>query len=1423
MKTILSFKSLKISIAIFIILFSLLNAAKAQIPPAPAWVTFTPTGPTTGTATWDVSGGAYYWYIMISTSPTFPGWSGGGGGYPPLSSWNFTGLTVNTTYYVYVSAVNSSWAWYAPTRSPGATTFPLYYNKSGGTNALEVLSNWGTNSDGSGTAPPDFTGNNQVFTLENGTAATIGANWTISGTGSKLVLGNSSVNAITFTIPSGYSYSGIVDIASANTGSNTLSVQNTTIPTLGTLGAGCTVNYSGAGQAIAAATYQNLTLSGSGTKTFASATTINGNLAIGSGILANLGSGLTHTSLGLYLNGVAQSSGTWGATGSGAAHINNTYFSGTGVVNVLCIVSIPDAAFKSALVSDYSINTNYDSEIQCSEAEAFTGTMNVSNYGISDLSGIEAFTNLTILYCSYNSLTNLDITSNTALEYLDCSNNWLTSLNVSGVTNIGNINCAYNQLSSLDVHSNTNLNQLYCSYNQLTNLDVSAIITNFTSLLCNNNLLTSLDVSHNTNLTQLACGNNLLTSLDVSHNNAISQLLCENNQLTGLIFPTSTAILGDGLDCSGNQFTSLDLSAFTLLTSLNCSNNLITTLDLSENTQLNSLYCYNNQLTSLNLKNGNNTAICGGCFGAFNNPGLMCIQVDNAAWSGANWYGIDAGSGFSEDCSTFCGVYIPDPNFKYYLINNPLVNTNADGTIECSEAASYTGTIDVSGWGVTSLTGIEAFTHLTELRCAYNSISNLDISSNTALTLLDCQSNQLTYLDVSHNKLLGTLYCSNNQLSGLDVSANTLLTDLTCYSNQIEYLDVSGKTGLTNLDCGYNPLTALDVSSDIHLAYLACYGGLLTNLDVSDNTALTYFYCGDNHLTGLDLSANGLLNQLECYNNQLIILNVKNGNPYNISYFNSSGNPELTCVQVDDPEYSYDNWYYDNGVSFSEVCTGGITWTGTINSDWNTAGNWSPAVVPTVVDNADIPPVANKPVVNENPVAPALCNNLIIESGARLSIASGKALTVNGTLANTAGNAGLVINPGGSLIENSGAAATVKSSIPANEWHLISSPVSGATSNMFYGKYLQTHTEPTNAYTDILVNTMPLARMKGYALWGDADGFTANYTGSLNTGTQNATWLTRSVPGMSGGWNLVGNPYPSSIDWDASESWTKMFADNATYRHVSNDEFTGWAAYINGAGVNGGTRYISPGQGFFIAVSEGFSSGLLQMNNSVRVHNPTTFFKSADVIPNMVRLELSGNNYKDEAVVRFLPEASPEFDGSCDAHKLFSDVPEAPQIYTLGSSEFSINSLPETSIVPVGVRIGTSGTYSIAATEINDLQNISLEDTKTGIFTDLAKSGYIFNFVAGENEQRFNLHFNALSVTENEPSAASIYSYQQTVYVNLNCNVKGDIFICNITGQMIASKLSAVGMNTFMISNTGNYIVKVISKENTVIRKIWIQ
>lgn len=93
--------------------------------------------------------------------------------------------------------------------------------------------------------------------------------------------------------------------------------------------------------------------------------------------------------------------------------------------------------------------------------------------GMVSLKGIEYFTALDTLYCSYNRLAALDVSRNTALEYMDCSNNRLASLDVSGNTALEYMDCGTNRLTALDVSRNTALKYLDCAVNRLPSLDVS--------------------------------------------------------------------------------------------------------------------------------------------------------------------------------------------------------------------------------------------------------------------------------------------------------------------------------------------------------------------------------------------------------------------------------------------------------------------------------------------------------------------------------------------------------------------------------------------------------------------------------------------------------------------------------------------------------------------------------------------------------------------------------------------------------------------------------------------------------------------------------------------------------------------------------------------------------------------------------------
>ncbi len=157
-----------------------------------------------------------------------------------------------------------------------------YYYK--GSGSISSTARWGTNTDGSGTAPSNFTSNNQVFQIRNTTSVSISSSWTVSGTNSKVVIGNSSVAAITVT-HSGGTFSGTVDIATASSGSNTLILQQTDAnsPVLGTLSSGSTVTYDkNSAQTVQAKTYHHLSIINSGTRTAGGAISAGGTLTINS-------------------------------------------------------------------------------------------------------------------------------------------------------------------------------------------------------------------------------------------------------------------------------------------------------------------------------------------------------------------------------------------------------------------------------------------------------------------------------------------------------------------------------------------------------------------------------------------------------------------------------------------------------------------------------------------------------------------------------------------------------------------------------------------------------------------------------------------------------------------------------------------------------------------------------------------------------------------------------------------------------------------------------------------------------------------------------------------------------------------------------------------------------------------------------------
>jgi|GEM_PF-1518869 len=201
-----------------------------------------------------------------------------------------------------------------------------------------------------------------------------------------------------------------------------------------------------------------------------------------------------------------------------------------------CDVNIPDVNFKSALVNNTAINTNNDGEIQCSEAAAYTQALNVRGLGISDLTGLEAFTNIFAVNVDYNDFTSIDISANVALTELSCAflNNSIPTIDLSSNTILAGLDLRSSGINSIDLSVQTNLQNAFLDGNNLTSLDV----TNNPQLIelgVNDNDITTIDLSQNLNLQVFYCLNNSIGgNLDLSAHASLYYLIVQNNLLTGL-------------------------------------------------------------------------------------------------------------------------------------------------------------------------------------------------------------------------------------------------------------------------------------------------------------------------------------------------------------------------------------------------------------------------------------------------------------------------------------------------------------------------------------------------------------------------------------------------------------------------------------------------------------------------------------------------------------------------------------------------------------------------------------------------------------------------------------------------------------------------------------------------------------------------
>lgn len=430
----------------------------------------------------------------------------------------------------------------------------------------------------------------------------------------------------------------------------------------------------------------------------------------------------------------------------------------------------------------------------------------------------------------------------------------------------------------------------------------------------------------------------------------------------------------------------------------------------------------------------------------------------------------------------------------------------------------------------------------------------------------------------------------------------------------------------------------------------------------------------------------------------------------------------------------------------------------------------------------------------------------------------------------------------GEIFITGGGASTEFTSVGTNniksnglDWTLTGSPsMFGYTENLNSGD-LNTRWEAiTNASTSLIAG-------KGYRVFirgnrsnaGVLDNsitsqstVTLTSIGTINAGSQSLP-VTYNGSTTNDGWNLVGNPYPSAIDWNAASGWTKTNVSGTIWIYKpSTNSYGNWDGTT---ATNGVSQNISSGQAFFVRTTG--AAPALSCTEAVKVNlGGSSIFKTTE--DNTLRISLAKNSANsDETVIRFMDNKSDEFNDNDDVRKFVNA--EVNISSNFGLDKYAavnyLNTLSlKSSVVKLSAWVNQNGTYKLKFSGVNSFpsaQHLVLKDKFLNTTTDLRSiSEYQFSITDDtktKDDNRFEIVFTNNSTNiENSLSSSNktqilVYPNPATDVLNIdinNANFKNsEIVVFNISGAELL-KTNMANNNAQLNIETlsaGVYFVKV--------------
>jgi len=510
---------------------------------------------------------------------------------------------------------------------------------------------------------------------------------------------------------------------------------------------------------------------------------------------------------------------------------------------------------------------------------------------------------------------------------------------------------------------------------------------------------------------------------------------------------------------------------------------------------------------------------------------------------------------------------------------------------------------------------------------------------------------------------------------------------------------------------------------------------------------------------------------------------------------------------------------------------------GSVTTIWNGDGNWTDDSkwsngVPYDIANT----IIESGTINIDYFGKS--NDISVKSGAAITINSDKSLIINGDFTLESDENGYA-----SFIDNGSFSVSgevkVERYITDDQWHYITPPVSNAQANVFTGLWLEYWNEHNNTWAPITSTTEDLLAGKGYKTWassGSTGSVILEFPGILNTGNYNPE-ITLSGDPDAVGWNLIGNSFPSAIDWGTENNPVSGFirtnVDNTIY-YWTGIQYATYNPSGDGVGTNGGRQYIASMQGFFIHANA--SSPVLTIPQESRTHNLQEFRETKSGVQSL-SLTVYSSDYSDELVVNINENATNAFDKQFDAYKLYG-IDIAPQLYSSTETEIlSVNNLPfvdQSVNVPIGFIPGSTETHTIKASGVENFDEtviVSLEDIKESITINLrADSVYTYFASPGDDPNRFILHIDANTVDIEQfdrPNEILIYLSDRNIVVeNTQGNIlTGEIKVFDLLGRLqFAEDLGRSTKQTFEpFLRSGTYIAMICNKTEIQTKKLIIK